>query len=195
MKKVLKIAIGIAIVAGSQLALAEGPYLIAAVGSAVPAGSVKSDTDNAFVAVGARGLSSSMSNGSSMSGGIGYSFSEGLAIEAGYFNSGTMTYTGTASGVALNADVKITAMQIALIGSLPMNETFSLYGKVGYSQATTDVSLRVGSSSASNSSKNGSSGYGLGAIYKVSDSVSVRAGYELYASDLNGFTVGVQFKF
>jgi OOP family OmpA-OmpF porin len=195
MKNVTRIAIAVAMVGSSQLALADGPYLIAAVGSAVPATSVKSDIDNAFLAIGARGLSSSMSSGSSMAGGLGYSLGEGLAVEVGYFNSGTMTYSGTASGVGLNADIKITAMQIALIGSFPMNENFSLYGKAGYSQATSDLSLRVGSSSASTSDKKSSGGYGLGAIYKVSDKVSVRAGYEIYASDLSGFTVGAQLKF
>jgi opacity protein-like surface antigen len=182
-------------IAASQWALADGVYVTAGVGTSKAASSAKSSVDNILISEGAIGLSSSMSSGTSMAGGIGYAFGEKLAVEAGYFNSGTLAYTGTASGIGVSADVKVTAMQIALIGSLPLNDKFSFYGKIGYSSATTDTTARVGPASASTSDKNNGATYGVGAMYKVSNQFSIRAGYEQYASDLTGFMLGAQLKF
>ena len=195
MKNFKQIAIAAALLVGSQLAIADGVYLIASVGPAIPASSVKSDLDSSFISAGYRGLSTSMSNGTSMRGGLGYAIGDTLAVEGAYFNSGTMTYSGTASGVGVNADLKVTAMQIAIVGSFPVSDQLSLYGKFGYSHASTDAAVRFGTFTGSTSENKNSAGYGVGAMYKVSDKISVRAGYEKYASDLTGFLVGIQLKF
>lgn len=188
MKNVTKIAIGITMVAGSQLVLADGAYLIAGFGSSMPASSVRTDFDSQL---GVKGANSSLSNGSSLTGGIGYEYGESLSVEGVYFNSGTMTYSVS----SLSIDSKVSGMQFALVGSFPVNEKFSMYGKVGYSQFTTDQTARYSSSSVSASDKKSGGAYGLGAKYKLNDQMTVRVGYEIYGSDLNGFTVGAQLKF
>ena len=181
----------------SNIAWADGPYLIAGIGIASAASSVKTDIDASIVAAGARGVVSTLSGGTSLAGGVGYSIGDSFAVEAAYFNSGTLTHsaTGTNLSSAVSTDIKLTAMQLAAIGNFPINEKFSLFGKLGYSWATTEATIRVGTVTSSISDKKNSAGYGGGVIYKVSDQFSVRAGWEVYASDLSGFSLGTQIKF
>ena len=181
----------------SNIAWADGPYLIAGIGIASAASSVKTDFDAALVAVDARGVTSTLSGGTSLAGGVGYSFGDSFAVEGAYFNSGTLTHsaTGTNLSSSVSTDIKVTAMQLAAIGNFPINEKVSLFGKLGYSWATTDATIRVSTVTVSVSDKKNSAGYGGGAIYKVSDQFSVRAGWEVYASDLSGFSLVGQIKF
>jgi outer membrane autotransporter protein len=195
MKNFRKILVAALMISGSQLAMAEGLYVLGAVGSAIPASSVKTDTDTLLTALGARNLSSSMSNGISMAGGLGYAINENFSVEGGYLNSGKMTYTATATGATITADSTVTAMQVAFLGVAPMNDKFSLFGKIGYSWATTKTSATVNAVSSSTSTDKNSSGYGVGAMYKFTDQLSLRASYEIYGSDLTGVLVGLQLKF
>lgn len=185
------------LLAASNGAWADGPYFIAGIGVSSAASSVKTDYDAALVALGVSGVSSTMSNGTSLAGGLGYSFGDSFAVEGAYFNSGTLTHsaTGTNLSSAVSTDIKLTAMQLAAIGNFPINEKFSIFGKLGYSWATTEATIRVGTVTSSISDKKNSAGYGGGVIYKVSDQFSVRAGWEVYASDLSGFSLGTQIKF
>jgi OOP family OmpA-OmpF porin len=196
MKNFRKILVATLMIVGSQLAMAEGLYVLGAVGSTIPASSVKSDTDTVLTALGVRNLSSSMSNGTSMAGALGYAINENFAVEGGYLNSGKMTYSATATGATINVDVTVTAMQVALLGVAPMNDKFSLFGKIGYSWTTAKTSGTVNSVAiTSTSTDKTSTGYGAGAMYKFSDQLSLRASYEVYASDASGFLFGLQFKF
>lgn len=195
MKNFRKILVTTVMIGGSQLAMAEGLYVLGALGSAIPASSVKTDTDTVLTALGARNLSSSMSNGISMAGGLGYAINDNFSVEGGYLNSGKMTYTATATGATITADSTVTAMQVALLGVAPINDKFSLFGKIGYSWATTKTSATVNAVSSSTSTDKNSSGYGFGAMYKFTDQLSLRASYEIYGSDLTGVLVGLQLKF
>jgi OOP family OmpA-OmpF porin len=196
MKNFRKILVATLMIVGSQLAMAEGLYVLGAVGSTIPASSVKSDTDTVLTALGVRNLSSSMSNGTSMAGALGYAINENFAVEGGYLNSGKMTYSATATGATINVDVTVTAMQVAFLGVAPMNDKFSLFGKIGYSWTTATTSGTVNSVAiASTSTNKTSTGYGAGAMYKFTDQLSLRASYEVYASDATGFLFGLQFKF
>ena len=195
MKNFRKILVTTLMIGGSQLAMAEGLYVLGALGSAIPASSVKTDTDTVLTALGARNLSSSMSNGISMAGGLGYAINDNFSVEGGYLNSGKMTYTGTATGATITADSTVTTMQVAFLGVAPINDKFSLFGKIGYSWATTKTSATINAVSSSTSTDKNSSGYGFGAMYKFTDQLSLRASYEIYASDLTGVLVGLQLKF
>ena len=116
----------------TQSTFAEGMYLAGSLGSSMPTSTVKSDVDIALISAGATNLSSSMGNGTAMKFLVGYDFNPNLAIEGGYFDSGTMTYSGTATGATISADVKATGLQVALLGIAPINDKFSLFAKVGY---------------------------------------------------------------
>lgn len=204
MRNFQKLIVVASLVSGAQMALAEGLYVVGSIGAGIPASSVKSDTDAVLTALGAPAFSSTLSNGTAMTGALGYALNESWAVEVGYLNSGTMSYTVAfpvaAPGVTVGADIKVTATQIALVGSAPMNDKFAVYGKVGYSMAKTSWSMTATQGGVSvsvplPSTDQNSTGIGFGASYKVSDQISLRAGYELYAKDLSGVMVGVQIKF
>jgi opacity protein-like surface antigen len=186
-----------ALLAASNIAWAGGPYLIAGIGMSSPASSVKNDFDAALVAAGAKGVTSTLSNGTSLAGGVGYSFGDSFAVEGAYFNSGTLTHsaTGTNFNGSISTDIKLTTMQLAVLSNFPINKNVSLFGKLGYSWETTDATIRVSTVNTSISDKKNSVGYGAGVIYKLSDQFSVRAGWDAYASDLSGFSFGAQIGF
>ena len=140
-------------------------------------------------------MSSSMGNGTAMKFLVGYDFNPNLAIEGGYFDSGTMTYSGTATGATISADVKATGLQVALLGIAPINDKFSLFAKVGYTAVSVKTNARVNTTSASSTSDKNNSGYGFGATYKLSDKLSLRGEWESVASDTNAITLGLQLKF
>lgn len=179
----------------TQSTFAEGMYLAGSLGSSMPTSTVKSDVDIALISAGATNLSSSMGNGTAMKFLVGYDFNPNLAIEGGYFDSGTMTYSGTATGATISADVKATGLQVALLGIAPINDKFSLFAKVGYTAVSVKTNARVNTTSASSTSDKNNSGYGFGATYKLSDKLSLRGEWESVASDTNAITLGLQLKF
>jgi len=58
-----------------------------------------------------------------------------------------------------------------------------------------DSGFACGQGSHAASAKNNGVGFGLGATYKLVDNISVKASYEMIASDVSAFLVGVQIKF
>jgi outer membrane autotransporter protein len=169
---------------------------LGAVDTGAGAAATVAEVDSAITALGARNLSSSMSNGTSMAGGLGYAINNNFSVEGMYLNTGKMTYSATATGLTVDAGTTVTAMQVALLGVAPMNDKFSLFGKIGYSWTTAKTSGTVNSVAiTSTSTDKTSTGYGAGAMYKFSDQLSLRASYEVYASDASGFLFGLQFKF
>jgi len=196
MKNFRKFVVAVLMIGSSQFVMAQGLYALGTLGITIPASSVKSDLDKVMTAVGVRGLSSSMSNGTSMGGGLGYALSESFSVEGSYLNTGKMTYSATGTGVKVSAGTTVTAMQVALLGITPVNDKVSLFGKLGYSWTTAKTSGTVNSTAIpSTSTESSSAGYGVGALYKLTDQLSLRASYEVFASDASGVLIGLQIKF
>lgn len=200
MQKTKQFLLALGSLACTQMAMAEGVYVVGSLGVGIPASSIKSDVDAILVAAGMTNLSSSMTNGTSMAGALGYAVNDSFGVEIGYMDSGTISYTGSITGLSAGMDIKVKATQVALVGTAPINDKFSVYGKFGYSWATTTISGNVTSGLGTVaipavSADENSAGYGIGAAYKISDQISVRAGYELYAKDLSGVTASLVFKF
>lgn len=179
----------------SQSSFAQGMYGLVAIGSSMPTSSVKSDADASMKAAGATNLNTSMSNGTAMKLQAGYNVNPNFAVEGGYFDSGTMTYSGTATGATISADIRATGLQIALLGIAPINDKFSIFAKAGYTAVTVKTTAKVNTATSSSSTDKNNSGFGLGVTYKISDNLGVRAEWESVASDVNALTFGLQFKF
>lgn len=180
----------------STSAFAQGMYIAGSAGSGMAASSVKTDLDTAITAGGVKGIKSSISDGTAMSGSLGYEYNPNFAAEAGYFNSGTLAYKATGTGVAtIKADTKVTGFQLAAVGTAPLSDKFSVFGKLGYSILTTKSDITIGTVKSTASEKNNGFGYGLGASYRLVDNIRVKASYEMISSDVSAFLVGVQIKF
>lgn len=128
---------------------------------------------------------------------LGYKFNPYLAVEGQYTGIGKVTdnVSGSAKGDAAS---------LAVLGILPLNQNFSLYGKIGVAATKTTVSSSL--SPMNDATRTGVT-YGLGAEYNVNQKVGVRLGWDHYNAAIDDFgnheknvnadvaTVGVVYHF
>jgi OOP family OmpA-OmpF porin len=108
---------------------------------------------------------------------IGHDFNPNFAVEAEYLNLGEIK-GGTGS-------VKSTGFSVSGVGSLPLNEQFSLFGKLGYAMITG----KPGGSFTGYDLKNRAFTYGFGGQLNITPSVGIRLGWDKYKfndTGLNG---------
>lgn len=196
--KLFKHVIAIATIASATtVAFAGEAYVFGAVGASNYTGNGKSEIDAALVGAGATGLRSSMSNSSTgYKAGLGYQFNPNFAIEGSYVDVGSFKYSATTTNVgAINAEAKGSGLNFSALGIAPINDNFSVFGKVGYTSLTVKSSAAVAGISVNGSEDKNSASFGFGGIYKLTDKVGVRVEWEQLYSDVNMFTVGLQAKF
>lgn len=95
----------------------------------------------------------------------GYQFNKYFAAEAGYVDLGSTALPGA------TFDTK--AWQASAVGSLPLNEQFSLTGKLGLAQTETDVS-------GGGTDNNTDPTYGLGLRYNFTRQFGLRGEWERF---------------
>lgn len=116
---------------------------------------------------------------------LGYSFDRHFAVEAGYATLGKATASGLAtSGFAflpINLSYKMTAPYIDAVGTLPLNEKWSLLGRVGVASSRTSASVSIDGLGVSGPSKTKlGEKFGAGIGYNFNSKVTVRAEWESY---------------
>ncbi len=128
---------------------------------------------------------------------LGYKFNPYVAVEGQYTGIGKVTdnVSGSAKGDAAS---------LAVLGILPLNENFNLYGKLGVAATKTTVSSSL---SPMNDATRTSVTYGLGAEYNVNKDIGMRLGWDHYNAAIddvgnhgknvnaNVATVGVVYHF
>jgi OOP family OmpA-OmpF porin len=119
-----------------------------------------------------RGTASNPSAGFRIGG--GYHFTPNIAAEVGYVSSGNGTSTSGSS-------YKVTAMQIAAVGSYPINGDFDVIGKLGVSSNEVDFAT-------CNTCSKSDLMYGIGAQYKINQQFGVRLQYESMGNVTSGTT-------
>ena len=135
----------------------------------------------------------------------GYQFNRNFAIEGGYFNLGQFNYQSTAPGSSLNGTYKVEGLNLDLIGTLPLSERFSVFGRIGAQYANTRDSFSGtgtltppmdGASKRDTNLK-----VGLGVQYDISPSMQLRGEAERYRindafdnrGDVNVFSLSLVF--
>jgi OOP family OmpA-OmpF porin len=113
----------------------------------------------------------------------GYNFHQNFAVEAGYRRLGEEKFGG----------YKITGDQAALslVGSLPVAERVSIYGRLGVNRL--EAKLSSGGVSVSDSTTKAL--LGIGASYAFTEAVSGRVELQRAASDTTNLSAGVSFQF
>ena len=148
---------------------------------------------------------------------VGYSFNRYFAVEGGYAPLGASSadiryYSGAAVLVpvgSFNMEYKMTAAYIDAVGSLPLNQKWSLLGRIGAAYGRTNVSvsgnpvtLVLSSSQASKSTVRAK--FGAGVDYNLNPAFTVRAEWELYQLpdplssaliDVNAATLSLLYRF
>ena len=115
----------------------------------------------------------------------GYQFNRYFALEGGYFKLGKFGFTSTTVPAgSLTGDIRLQGINLDLVASLPLNERWSVLGRVGAQNAQADDHF-VGSGAVSVLNPNPSkrevnAKFGGGLQYAFSPSFLVRAEVERY---------------
>ncbi|MET3132938.1 OOP family OmpA-OmpF porin [Oxalobacteraceae bacterium GrIS 1.11] len=130
----------------------------------------------------------------------GYDFTPNFGAEAAYVGLGKASISG--NGMTVSSDAS--AFYVAATGTYPINEQFSLFGKVGISANKAKLNATVPGFSLSDTEKKTTAMFGIGAAFNMSKNVSFVAEYENFgklADDsgislkANMFSAGVRYKF
>jgi OOP family OmpA-OmpF porin len=138
----------------------------------------------------------------------GYQYNKYLGVEAGYFDLGHFGFvantvpTGTLSG-----DIKVKGINLDLVGTVPITERFSAFGRVGVTYADTKGAFAgtgaVNVLDPSPSARDTNLKVGLGVQYAFTDALSVRAELERYRindavgnkGDIDLASIGLVYRF
>lgn len=122
---------------------------------------------------------------------LGHIVNPNFSLEAEYLNLGEIKNNTNSQ--------KSTGFDLALVGSYPFNDQFSLFGKLGYAMITGKPG---GPCTGCSDSKNRGVTYGLGGQFNFSPVIGVRLGWDKYKfndkgvnGDANLYSIGGVFKF
>jgi OOP family OmpA-OmpF porin len=113
---------------------------------------------------------------------LGYQFNPNFAMEGGYINLGKVNYSATYDQGTATGDYKVDGFNIAALGIIPLDNNFSLFGKVGLVDARVSADLNGsglgGIGNGSFSETRWRPEYGVGGIYSLSKDTDLRIEYE-----------------
>ena len=115
----------------------------------------------------------------------GYQINQNFAVEGGYFDLGRFGYTAsTTPAGTLSGNMRVTGLNLDLVGSLPLFDRFSAFGRVGVNYARTRDNFSgtgaFGMINANPSANGTNYKLGLGLQYALSEAWSVRGELERY---------------
>lgn len=135
----------------------------------------------------------------------GYRVNTHLAVEAQYMDFGSATAKYALTTGAAREEYTVHAMSVAAVGILPVNDTISLFAKIGPAATTAKTTVNAGALGAAGTTKKTVLLAGLGATFQVTESFQVRAEYERLGevgkagtpgrATPSAFTVGVGYRF
>lgn len=124
---------------------------------------------------------------------MGYDFNKNWAVELGYAGLGRPKFkydgVGVASGASAHREVREESWNLVAKGSLPINEQFGLFGKLGATWNRSQASFNLNSTNAAFTAAVGGTSYtntktrsdvlvGVGAQFYFNKNVAVRVEYE-----------------
>lgn len=119
----------------------------------------------------------------------GYQINKHFGAELGYTDFGKAESGGTT--------VKGTAWELVGVGTLPINDKFSVFGKLGFAMGDGEASSALGTASDDSVELT----YGIGVKYNFTPVFGVTAEYQAYPDFANGFSdvsvmsIGVVYRF
>lgn len=112
--------------------------------------------------------------------GGGYHFSQYVGVEAGYSIIGDSTINSTITGVGTATEtLKTKSLNVAAVGTYPINDMFNVFGKLGLANTKIDYTLtsNFGATGSASASKTNLM-FGLGGQYNINQHFGIRAQYE-----------------
>ena len=203
MKKHVKSIIAITLLSSSMSIQAnEGVYLGLNLGQATYDASLD---DFAFLDDGSIISADLDDKDSSFSITVGYQFTPNFSVEGGFIDLGELAVDAVSDGsgfLYFPGDVRLSAevdgLFFNLKGLIPLNESFSLYGKFGLLKWDGEVTLSDATGSISGDDDGNDTFFGAGAAFSINNNFSLNIDYSLYdldGDDVDVLSVGIQYKF
>ncbi|MDC8757737.1 porin family protein [Janthinobacterium fluminis] len=192
MKKIFFAVIAsVAALSSISIAHAEGAY----VGAGVTTGRYKFDVPN----VSSGGDRSSYKVGGKLF--AGYEFDKTWAVEGGFANFGSKSYSYVQNGVNGKIDAKTRGYYIAGKATMPINEQFGVFGKLGVARNRDSIS-GTGAASGLSKTDNKTGLYAsVGAQYALNKNISLSAELEhfgksaSYGHKATALALGARYNF
>lgn len=138
----------------------------------------------------------------------GYQINKNFALEGGYFDLGKFGFTATTVPAGtLSGNIRIKGLNLDVVGTLPITEKFSAFGRIGANYAEAKDSFTgTGAVSVLNpnpSKRDTNLKVGLGLQYAFTESLALRAEVERYRindavgnkGDVDLVSVGLVYRF
>lgn len=138
---------------------------------------------------------------------LGYQINPNFSIEGGYIDLGELVVSATSNGGGslyaagpVTAKVEANGLFFDAKGILPLNEKFSLYGKLGLLKWNEDAVLSDVTGSLSGDDDGTDIFFGIGAAFNISNTIALNADYSRYqidedSTDVDVLSLGIQFGF
>lgn len=129
----------------------------------------------------------------------GYQLNQYLGFEAAYVNLGEITGSVTTNElVPIRVSASPYATVVSVVGSLPVSDAFSIFGKLGGDFWTANVKASASGYEANDKSDGLDFAYGIGAKWKFNPNVGLRAEWERFQmkdTDSDMWSLGVAYSF
>ncbi len=135
----------------------------------------------------------------------GYQFNRYWGLELGWTDLGESKASGTVGGVPATARAEVKGVELTAVGTVPIGERFSLFGKVGAYRWDVDSRATVGAVTTAPDDTGTNFTYGVGLGFHINRNLSIRAEWQRYndvgdnattgRSDINLISAGAVFKF
>ena len=129
----------------------------------------------------------------------GYMFNRHFGIEGAYVDLGQVSYSGSFLGSPVTGGkVEVSGLNISALGALPINEQFSVFGKIGLFLWDAEASDITGGVPFSAKEDGTDVSFGIGVNYNFTRNLGVRAEWEMFTTDEADATllsVGVVWRF
>ena len=182
--------------AGWGNAQAGNMYALGSIGSLSYTGDAQTEINTALTGVGNTPSQSSLgSQSTGFKAMVGYEINPNWAVEGGYVGMGTFKYSATTASGAVSANVTSYGYNFSVLAMAPVNDKFSLLGKVGYTMGNQTSTVTGNGASLSISDDQNSVSYGIGGMYKLTPTLSLRAEWEQLFNDVGMVSFGLQTSF
>lgn len=136
---------------------------------------------------------------------LGYQFNKNFSIEGGYVDLGKAKATETFLGIPVLGFAKAKTWQLVAVGTLPLANNFSLFGKAGIHNWDAETGISALGLTEKVSDKGTDLTFGVGAGYEITKNLGLRLEWERFRhvgekdttgqSDVDLISVGLRYRF
>ncbi|QOY92654.1 outer membrane beta-barrel protein [Massilia sp. UMI-21] len=122
---------------------------------------------------------------------VGYQFHQNVAVEGGLRRLAEYDIGVLTGGLMRAGDVRVNQAHLSLVGSLPVGESFSVYGRLGANR----LEARISTPGYQGKDSTTRALYGVGLSYAYSPAVSARLEVQKPSSDASNLSAGLSYRF